>query len=274
MHLMNAAWMPAAIAFAAWLVTFSLQLADLGTARFDSRRLARGARTVVRLHPVAWVIPVAAIAIVGVGFGLDFATRLLVAGSTVFSIIVGLSLVVGVVAAWLVITVAVTKPAADSYRAIRDELLDLAGTRVQQQRLDSLRARLATLDTEGDISQKLPHPSFGASIGWVFRRPQRIVPPAFAVAMLVFVAIAASEDPAGRWAVALAAAAVVLGCLLAVAGARASLTLVAAVREAQVAHRVDVVHLLAEAERSAKKPVAGLGDRVARALQILREQQG
>jgi hypothetical protein len=223
---------------------------------------------------VAWVIPIAAIAIVGVGFGLDYATRLLVAGSPVFSIIVGLSLVVGIVAAWLVITVAVTKPAADSYRAIRDELLDLAGTRVHQDWLDSLRTRLGALDAEGDISQKLPHPSLGASIGWVFRRPQRIVPPAFAVAMLVFVAIAASQDPSRRWVVALAVVAVVLGCMLAAAGARASLTLVAAVREAQAGHRLDVVHLLAEAERSAKKPVAGLGDRVARALQILREQQG
>jgi hypothetical protein len=267
-------WMPAAIAFVAWLGVFSLQLADLGTARFDSRRLARGARTVVRLHPVAWVIPVAAFAIVGVGFGLDYATRLLSDGEVVASLVMGLLLVVGAVAAWLVITVAVTRPASDSYRAIRDELVDLAGTRVNQEWLDGLRARLGALDREGDLTESLPGPTWRASIGWVFRRPQRIVPPAFAIVMLVFVAIAATRDPGHEWLVVLSAVAVALGCVLAVAGARASVVLIAAVREAQVGHRSDVEHLLSEAERSSRKPVAGLGDRVARALQILREQQG
>jgi hypothetical protein len=267
--------MPPAIASAAWLGAFSLQLADLGTARFDSRRLARGARTVVRLHPVAWVIPVAAAAIVALGFGLDYASRLLFDGQAVVaSILVGFLLVVGVVTAWLVITVAVTRPAADSYRAIRDELVDLAGTRVAQEWLDGLRARLAALDREGDLGELLPAPTLRAAVGWVFRRPQRVIPPAFAVVLLVLVAIAAAGSPGHEWMVALAAVGVAVSCGLAVAGARASLTLVAAVRETQVGHRADVEHLLAEAQRSAKKPVAGLGDRVARALQILREQQG
>lgn len=266
--------MPAAIAFAAWLGVFSLQLADLGTARFDSRRLARGARTVVRLHPVAWVIPLAALGVIGVGFGLDYATRLLSTGEVVASIVVGLLLIVLAVTVWLVITVAVTKPPTDSYRAIRDELIDLAGTRVHQDWLDGLRARLGALDAQGGLAEPLPEPTLAATAGWVFRRPQRVVPPLVAVVMLVLVAIAASGSPGSAGNVVLSAVAVVLSCVLAVAGARASLTLVAAVREAQVGHREDVEHLLVEAQRSAKKPVAGLGDRVARALQILREQQG
>lgn len=267
--------MPAAIAFASWLGAFSLQLADLGTARFDSRRLARGARTVVRLHPVAWVIPVAAAVAVGLGIGLDYVSRLLFDdGRVVTAIFAAFLLVVGIVAAWLVITVAVTRPAADSYRAIRDELIDLAGTRVHQDWLDGLRQRLAALDRDGDLAEQLPAPTLRAAVGWVFRRPQRIVPPAFAIVLLVFVAIAVASDPAHVWVAPLAAVAVALSLVLAVWGARASLTLVAAVREAQVEHRADLQHLLTEAERSSKKPVAGLGDRVARALQILREQQG
>lgn len=267
--------MPAAIAFVAWLGAFSLQLADLGTARFDSRRLARGTRTVVRLHPVAWVVPMTGFAIVGLGIGLDWVTRLLFEGQLVVpAILAAFLLGVGLVAAWLIVTVAITKPPADSYRAIRDELIDLAGTRVQQQWLDGLRARLLALDRAGDLAEHLPGPSFPAALGWVFRRPQRIVPPAFAVVLLVFVAIGSAADPVRAWAVVLAAFAVVLSCVLAVAGARASLTLVAAVREAQIEHRAELEHLLTEAERSSKKPVAGLGDRVTRALQILREQQG
>ncbi|MEP6480478.1 MAG: hypothetical protein ABJA94_00555 [Rhodoglobus sp.] len=281
---MERIWVPAAIAFVAWLVALSLQLADLGTARFDSRRLARGTRTVVRLHPVAWVVPTSAAVIVGLGVGLDYVSRLIVDARTVPSLLVAVLLVVGVVAAWLIVTVAVTKPPADSYRAIRDELVDLAGTRVHQDWLDSLRARLLTLDREGDLGQVLPAPSLRATLGWVVRRPQRIVPPAFAVVLLVLASVAAEATSApvtgstaeaiAPWAVVLAAVAVVLSCVLAVSGARASITLVAAVRATQIEHRSDVEHLLAEAERSARKPVAGLGDRVARALQILREQQG
>jgi hypothetical protein len=37
--------------------------------------------------------------------------------------------------------------------------------------------------------------------------------------------------------------------------------------------RADIIGLLEGLERSSRKGVAGLGDRVARALQILREQQ-
>ncbi|CAN5259596.1 hypothetical protein BH11ACT4_BH11ACT4_13610 [soil metagenome] len=267
--------MPTAIAFAAWLGAFSLQLADLGTARFDSRRLAKGARTVVRLHPVAWVIPLAAFALVGVGVGVDWVSRLLFDGGTVdLGILAVFLLVVGAVAAWLIVTAAVTRPASDSYRAIRDELVERAGTRVHQEWLDGLRQRLTALDRDGDLREELPSPSLRSSLGWVFRRPQRIVPPVFAVVLLVLVVIAVAEDGGQAWAVVLAAVAVALSCILAVTGARASLTLVAAVRQAQLEHRADVEHLLTEAQRSSKKPVAGLGDRVARALQILREQQG
>ncbi len=268
-------WMPAAIACAAWLGAFSLQLADLGTARFDSRRLDRGARTVVRLHPVAWVVPVVAVAIVGLGVGVDVIARILfTGGSAVTAILAAFLLVAGLVAAWLIVTVAVTRPASDSYRALRDELIDLAGTRVQQDWLDGLRGRLRAIDRAGDLTERLPEPSLRSSFAWVLRRPQRVIPPVLAVLMLVLVSIFAATNPGQAWFVALAAVGFAASSALAVAGARASLALVAAVRETQVEHRADVEHLLAEAQRSSKKPVAGLGDRVARALQILREQQG
>lgn len=259
---------------ALWLVALSLQLADLGTARFDSRRLARGARTVVRLHPVAWVIPVAAATVVGLGFGLDSATGLARDGRALDAALVGAVVLVGLVAAWLVITVAVTRPAADSYRAIRDELLEHAGTRVPQEWLDTVRARLGEIDHDSERSKPPVVVSVRSSIGWVFRRPQRILAPLAAVVLLVLVAIAVVSDGSSAWLVVAAALAVVVSTAFAVAGAWASLTLIAGVRDAQIGHRAELVHLLTEAERSAKKPVAGLGDRVARALQILREQQG
>lgn len=267
--------MPPAIALVAWLVALALQFADLGTARFDARLLARGRRTVVRLHPVAWVIPLAAVVITGFALGLDFAARLLFDDAQPLpAVIAALFLVVGAVAAWLVITAAATRPAADSYRAVRDELADVAGARVQQERLDDLRARLGAIDEDRDRVPPPVDPSTRAVIGWVFRRPQRLLPPIAAVLVLVLVCVASVEDGDSGWVIAAAIVGVVLSSVLSVVGARSSLVLLAAVRDAQVEYRSEALHLLAEAEKISRKPVAGLGERVSRALQILREQQG
>lgn len=265
--------LPAA-AFALWLVALCLQLADLGTARFDARLLARGTRTVVRLHPVAWVIPLAALVVVGLGLGVDWAARLLFDDrDPLTAIVVSLALLVGLVGAWLAITVAATRPATDSYRALRDELVDVAGTRVQQERLDDLRARLAAIDDDRDRTPPPRSASTAAVALWVFQRPQRVLPPLSSVVLLVFAAVAAAEHPGREWTVAVAIVALVASVVLSIAGARASLVLLGAVRDTQFSYRSEVVHLLAEAEKISKKPVAGLGDRVSRALQILREQQ-
>ena len=266
--------MPPALALTAWLLVLTLQLADIGTARFDARRLARGARTLVRLHPVAWVIPLAALALVGLGLGLDYSARLLDDGEPVAAIVVAAIVLAGIVAAWLVVTAASTRPAVDSYRAIRDELVDVAGTRVLQERLDELRVRLAVLDDAGGRTPPPIPDSARAAAVWAFRHPQRLAAPVVAVLLLVLASVAAASDPGRAWVVLVAVGAVLLSSFLAVAGARASLTLLAAVRDTQLEYRAEVEHLLAEAEKISKKPVAGLGDRVARALQILREQQG
>jgi len=270
----NQSWTSIAIPSALWFVMLTLQLADLGTARFDSRRLARGAHTVVRLHPVAWVIPFAALVIIGIGFGLDYSARLFTDGSPLGAIVVGTLLVVALVTAWLIVTVATTQPSADSYRAIRDELFELAGSRVRQDWLDALRARLLDIDRDSERSKPPVATTWASAARWVVVRPQRTVPVLFALASLVVVGVAAAHDPGYSWIVLLAIGAVLLSAVLSVTGARASLTLVAGVRAAQVGYRAEVEHLLVEAERTARKPVAGLGDRVARALQILREQQG
>jgi hypothetical protein len=273
-------WILPAAAFGVWLLALSLQLADLGTARFDARLLARGTRTVVRLHPVAWVVPLAALVVVGLGLGLDWEARLLFDDrEPLAAVIVAVVMLVGLVAAWLAITVAATRPAADSYRALRDELLDVAGTRVQQARLDEMRARLSAIDADRDRTPPPPAASARTVAAWASliytaRRPQRVLPPLAAVLLLVLSCVAAAEHSGRGWTIAAAIVAVVLSTVLAVAGARASLVLLNAVREAQVEHRAEVVHLLTEAEKNSKKPVAGLGERVSRALQILREQQG
>ena len=215
---MNQSWTPVAIASALWFLALTLQLADLGSASFDFRRLARHARTVVRLHPVAWVVPVGATVLVGVGLGVDFAGRLFEQDSPLGAIIVSTLLVVVAVAAWLVITVAVTRPSADSYRAIRDELLEHAGTRVQQDWLDELRVRLVDVDRDSERSKPPVAVTWGSAVRWVFVRTQRVVPPLFALGLLVTVCIAAAGDPRYAWIVIPASGALVLSCVLAVTG--------------------------------------------------------
>ena len=106
------------------------------------------------------------------------------------------------------------------------------------------------------------------------RRPQRLIPPAIPLLTIVPLAMAAGEHSEALPLIALAITAVVLSAVLSIVGARRSLELLAAVREAQVQFRSEAEQLLIEGEKISRKPVAGLGDRVTRALQILREQQG
>ena len=269
---MDVSLLPPAVAWllVAWFAALSGQLADIGTARFDARLLARGSRTIVRLHAVAWVVPLAALIVIALSIGLDLAARLLFDEARITdALLLVAALVVLLVCGWLVITVAATRPAGDSYRAIRDELADAAGTRLQQERIDGLRVRLAAIDDDRRAEPPAAS-SRRSAIGWVLRRPQRAIPTLVALVALV-VALATA---APGWSIAAILVAVVLSSVLAVTGARASLTLIAAVLATQVDYRSEVVHLLAEAEKISKKPVAGLGDRVTRALQILREQQG
>lgn len=262
----------AALGLCAWLLALSFQLADVATAQFDLRRLARGARGTVRLHPVAWVVPFSAIAAVIGGVGVQFTAVLAAATQFFASVIMGLLLVIWGVLAGLVISTALTRRAPDSYRAVRDELRESVGTRVRQEVLDELRVRLRVIDERTDRAAPVDPPSARSVGGWLLRRPQRLVPPLIATLTLLDLATGAI-DGAGLPLILLAALAAIVSGVLAAVGARLSLRLLARVRLAQGGHRIEAEHLLAEAEKTAKRRVAGLGDRVARALEILRRQQ-
>jgi uncharacterized membrane protein len=266
-------WLLAAVGFGAWLLALSFQLADVSTARFDLRRLARRTRGTVRLHPVAWVVPFAAFAAVVFGIGVHLASGFFTPLNPLLSVISVLVLVLWAVFAWLVVSTALMRRAADSYRAVRDELREVAGTRVQQEVLDELRSRLRAIDESTDRAAPVATPTVRSDFVWLLRRPQRLVPPIIAVVTLVDVCLAAAAQGANGVLVPFAALAIVVSVLLAFDGARLSVRLVAGVRLAQSGHRSEAEHLLAEAEKTAKKRVAGLGDRVARALEILRKQQ-
>ncbi|MGV8876014.1 MAG: hypothetical protein ACOH1K_00730 [Rhodoglobus sp.] len=264
---------------ALWLIAFATQLADYATARFDHQRLSRGVRSRIRLHPVAWVVPVAGITFMLIAVGVDWSTRMLFAGSDqLLAATLGfLSTVVVLIAVTAIITVVVARPPADSYRLMRDELIEGAGVRMHQDRVDEYHGRVLAL-TDAATARHGAAGTAGTvrasvrSLG--VRTPHRLIAPVIALALLgVAIVAVATETSLPWWVLALALGCVALSVAMALAAARASLSLHTQVRLSQDSYRRELLDLLIEAERGSKKRVAGLGDRVARALSILREQQ-
>ncbi|MGV8911822.1 MAG: hypothetical protein ACOH14_04320 [Rhodoglobus sp.] len=272
---MESSWTALIILVALWLIAFSTQVADYATARFDHLRLARGVRTRVRLHPVAWVVPVAAVALVVTAVGVDWSTRLFFADPVQIpaALLIALSTVVVVVSVVAIVTVVVVRPPADSYRLARDELVVLAGVRMHQDQVDEFHARVAAIDTASKDRTSSDASTISAALLLVAKTPRRLIAPVVSL----MVAIAAAADvfthPDRPWVLVLGLLSVFASVTFAIVAARASLALHTAVRSTQEIYRRELVGLIAEAEKSSKKRVAGLGDRVARALSILREQQ-
>lgn len=260
---------------ALWLIAFSMQLADYATARFDHLRLARGVRTRVRLHPVAWVVPTAGIALIATAVGVDSSARLLFADPPHISaaLLTALSTVVVLVSVVAVITVVVVRPPADSYRLARDELIELAGVRMHQDQVDEFHVRVAAIDSASKDRTDSDATTISAAPRLVAKTPRRLIAPAISLAVVIAAVIDVANHPDRPWVLILAALSVFASVTCAIFAARASWALHTAVRSTQEVYRRELVGLIIEAEKSSKKRVAGLGDRVARALSILREQQ-
>jgi len=271
----ESSWTVLTFLAALWLIAFSMQLADYATARFDHLRLARGMRTRVRLHPIAWVVSVAGLAIVMVSVGVDVSTRLLFAEPTQLpaGVLITLSTVVVLVAMVSIVTVVVVRPPADSYRLVRDELIGLAGVRLHQDQVDEFHSRVAAIDGASTMRKGADLATVSAALLFIARSPQRSIAPAVSLAVAIAALVEFVNDPTRPWMLVVALLTVVASITFSVIAARASVALHNSVRSTQEVYRRELVGLIAEAEKSSKKRVAGLGDRVARALSILKEQQ-
>ncbi|MEL0627860.1 hypothetical protein V6245_12990 [Salinibacterium amurskyense] len=272
---MESSWTALTVVAALWLVAFSAQVADYATARFDHLRLARGVRTRLRLHPVAWTVPLAGIAIVALTISADWSTRLFFAdpAQAPAAILIALGTVVVAVIIVAIIAVVVVRPPADSYRLVRDELLESAGLRIHQDQVDEFRARVTAIDNATKSHRAADAATVSAALQLSVRTPHRLIAPVLAVVLLVVSGIAAGQDSASPWVVLGAVLAAVASVVVGIVAAQASLALAMSVRSTQDVYRGELMSLIVEAERSSKKRVAGLGDRVNRALSILREQQ-
>lgn len=271
----ESSWTPLTILVALWLIAFSTQVADYATARFDHLRLARGARTRVRLHPVAWVIPVAGVALILIAVGVDWSTRMLFSDQNQLpaAVLIALSAVVVMIAVVAVITVVVVRPPADSYRLVRDELIEFSGVRIHQDQVDDFHARIAVIDAASRDRKNADASTIPAALLLVARSPQRLIAPLISLAVALAGLVEQVNNPDHAWVFLLSLLILAASVTMGVVAVRASLALRIAVRSTQAGYRRELVGLIVEAEKSSKKRVAGLGDRVARALSILREQQ-
>lgn len=272
---MESSWTALTVLAALWLVAFSAQVADYATARFDHLRLARGVRTRLRLHPVAWTVPLAGVGVVALTISADWSTRVFFSepSNVPAAILIALGTVVIAVAIVAVIAVVVVRPPADSYRLVRDELLESSGLRIHQDQVDEFRARVTAIDNATKAHPAADAATAVAALKLSVRTPHRLIAPALAVALVIVAATESARQSLPSSVLVVAVFAVVLSAVVGVLAAQASLALAMSVRSTQDVYRGELVSLIVESERSSKKRVAGLGDRVTRALSILREQQ-
>ncbi|WP_339621760.1 hypothetical protein [uncultured Salinibacterium sp.] len=272
---MESSWTALTVLAALWLVAFSAQVADYATARFDHLRLARGVRTRLRLHPVAWTVPLAGVGVVALTISADWSTRVFFSepSNVPAAILIALGTVVIAVAIVAVIAVVVVRPPADSYRLVRDELLESSGLRIHQDQVDEFRARVTAIDNATKAHPAADAATAVAALKLSVRTPHRLIAPALAVALVIVAATESARQSLPSSVLVVAVFAVVLSAVVGVLAAQASLALAMSVRSTQDVYRGELMSLIVESERSSKKRVAGLGDRVTRALSILREQQ-
>ena len=283
---MSTAWTVAAVVSALWLLVVLFQLGDVATVFLDSRtardRDVPGRIARERTNELFWIVPVAALVALGIGIGIDQAGRYVseqqrlspghsytvgtLELATLF--LLGLAVLVVGIAALALAAVAATDPI--SYSALRREMREYEDERITPKQFDRFKRRLARVDRR--TRSRAQPKAFLLTTSSILRLATILV----GIAVVVTVAIAASLHPSAQASslVWLSIVAPVLSAILAILGIRLGLSSDAAWRRVYAHQRTDILKLIDGFERSTRKRVPGLGDRVARALKILGRQQG
>lgn len=299
--------------FFVWVLFFALQLSDLFASLVDLRgahdyRLKnRASRR--RVTEYFWSIPVVVTLGLFFALGIDYAGRLLFDESRTREGLIVLSILLFVsFGAGIGIVFALGRAEATSYAVLRENLQEDAGLRLTRGQLETMRAQLDEVDAKqrhirlgvrdrasmhrtrmelkdlADRFRAVPPSGLQAVafIGWPYAwaylwrgNVLRAFPPLLALlAFLLSLAIViAGGDGLLWWLPAALLVAFVVSSALAIVSARASLASKTAWHAVYLKQRTEVEDLLIELEKASRKGVVGLGDRVTRALQILREQQ-
>jgi len=285
---------------------YALRLVEAARTRDYEQSGQSGRR---RTSELLWTVPVVAVLSIVLGFGVDTASR----AFSQSDITTGLTLLVitflvGAFGGLGIVGFIIRKERPD-YASIRADLVELAGERLTVERIDQFRALLKDADVRQrririgrrnragvagaraeleDISQSFKERSpIGnqavRSIPWsvaveVFWRASFIGIIAVLVSIASWVVLIVVGVQSGSWSDLPLLLSLVVTTLvsvaLGIAGTRAALAARTAQHAVYLKQRAEIVDLLEEFDRTSRKGVAGLGDRVARALQILRDQQG
>jgi hypothetical protein len=276
----STAWTVAAVISAVWLLVALFQLGDVATVFLDSRtardRDVPGRIARERTNELFWIVPVAALVALGIGIGIDQAGRYLFPGATYVLgpvelatlFLLGLAVLVVGVAALALGAVAATDPI--SYSALRREMREYEDERITPKQLDRFKRTLARIDRR-TRSRARPKALF-LTTPTILRLATVLV----GVAVVIACGVAEGLHPNRQTAplLILAIVAPVLSALFAALAIRFGISSDAAWRRVYAHQRTDILKLLDGFERSTRKRVPGLGDRVARALKILGRQQG
>lgn len=254
-----------------WLGGLLFQIADLATAWFDLRSARTNTGLLVRrrAHEVFWVTPVAALLALVLAFGIDFAAVLVFDRGwlLVVGVLLALTVIVLVVSFTVVAIVALLTRDVQSYGLLLYTLSNAKATKVSRADVDGWRSELAAIDEREAVRHE--HTA----------RLLRLIPIALAVGAVVMVWVAIIDDlrsePGWGWIVSGLTAILipVISIVIAARSARISLRARASWILINGKQRSEVLKALDELERRTGRGVAGLSDRVNRALQILREQQ-
>ena len=288
------------------VLDFGISLLDMRGAH-DVKLGSREARR--RVTEYVWSIPATVILGLVLALGVDWAGRLFFENVNISG---GLAVMVGLVFIALFgglgIVYAIIRAETPSYAALRANLLEDIEERVSSTQIESFRMQLAQIDEKQRyirfglrdrarmrrIRSELnaladgfrANPPVGLAayrairwrVVWAYLwrgNFLRVVNPIIATTTFLLLAtmFVLSGDWQHWWTIALAVLGLAITAGLALTSARASLASKTAWHAVYLKQRSEVEDLLLELEKSSRKGVAGLGDRVARALQILREQQ-
>jgi hypothetical protein len=275
----SVAWNVATVVCAVWLLVALFQVGDVATVFLDSRtardRDVPGRIARERTNELFWIVPVAALVALGIGIGIDQAGRYLLPGhgyslgilELAALLLLGLAVLVVGIAALALAAVAATDPI--SYSALRREMREYEDERITPKQFDRFKRRLARVDRR--TRSRAQPTALLVTTPSILRLAAVVV----GIAVVVTVALAQSIQATAQTAflVWVAIVAPVLSGILAALGIRFGISSDAAWRRVYARQRADILKLMDGFERSTRKRVPGLGDRVARALKILGRQQ-
>ena len=307
---MDIPWIVAATVFGLWLIATLFQLGELSAAWFailSSQERSASSRF-RRPGELFWVLPTATVIALAMALAVDWSGRVIFDdGHPMVGTLMLLGIAVAVVLLSLCVLAGLRQRESLTYAGLRQGLGDAKANRVTKADVAGFKAQLADLDARHGAIQL--GPADNRALTGIRRRLEqtarllangtpmaagviRSVPWRFAAAILIrgsrsrlipvgigllaFVAtvVAAAATGTGVW---IAIASVLVPCLsylAAIIAARVSLAAKVAWHAVCLRQRADVALDLHELERRTSRGVPGLSDRVARALRILREQQG